>query len=72
MSTRILEGEAGAALYDSVTERAFGPLFESEEDAVNFLQVAGENKVTVFPWTAATEEFHTAWVRGQVPESEAS
>ena len=36
MGVRILSGEAGACLYDSVTDWAFGPLFASEEQAEAF------------------------------------
>lgn len=38
MGVRILGGEDGACLYDSVTMWAFGPIFEDHEQAESFLQ----------------------------------
>lgn len=37
MGTRILVGEDNACLYCSVTDMAFGPLFEDEGEAEDFL-----------------------------------
>ena len=41
MSVRVTTTEGRAALYDSVTDVAFGPVFDSDEDAEEFLEERG-------------------------------
>ena len=67
MGVRLLidRDESRAALYDSVSGFAFGPTFESPEQAEDFLEyVAGEDgrDPRVLP-SPLLEELHAAWHR---------
>jgi len=80
---RILEGENNAAIYDSVTERVFGPLFENAEDAQSFLDLHDDLEqgrktaktaprpfllgVRLFPWTADSEALYDEWLAQRSP-----
>ena len=52
MSVRVTATEGRAALYDSVTDVAFGPVFDSAEEAEEFLKhlvEIGERDPRVIP-----------------------
>ncbi len=62
MGVRIIEGKNHAALYDSVTGVAFGPVFEgldAHDQAVHFLDTLPEDARSYSP--AMLRGQHAAW-----------
>jgi hypothetical protein len=64
MTTRILEGrrinennKSGACFYDATTGRAFGPIFQDEEEAERFVQFLAGIDPRNIDWS---QDFHTS------------
>lgn len=71
MGVRITTAERKVALYDSVTGKAFGPVFDSEEEAdsfLNWLDLQGYGDARSL--TAATlDEEYAAWSAPRVADT---
>lgn len=66
MAVNVLVAREGeAVMYDTVTSWAFGPVFESESDARDFLRWCGRDPRTISE--AALEKVYADWRRREIP-----
>lgn len=63
MGIGIIEGRAGAVLYCNTSMWAFGPVFESEEQAQSFLHWLGDDPRSLDE--CELDEKHRDWLRGR-------
>lgn len=70
MATRILagkkineSGQDGAVFYDSVSGRAFGPVFQSSGEAERFESFLAGTDPRTLPWDDGPNDPYASWLR---------